>query len=141
MVAAIQLSYLYIGAIYADSLMSFAFLWLFHCGMFVWGVVWPYHYSVCRSLGRTKYYHISAVGISVFLPLISVTAVYASDGISITLMLVPLCGPGSPELLFYGFLIPLSLIVMAGVASLIITFWSIADMVSDKVMIYNYVVQ
>ena len=123
-------TYLSLGAIFADGFVSFVCLWLFHCGTFVWGVVWPYHYSIARSLGRTKYYHISAAVISVFLPLIAVTAVYASDEISITLVLVPICGPGSPELYFYGFVIPIGLIIITGVALLILTCWSIADMVS-----------
>ena len=117
--------------------MSFAFVWLFHCGTFFWGVVWPYHYSICRSLGRTKYYHISAIVISVLLPLIAVTAMYTSDGISLTLMLIPMCGPGSPEIIFYGYITPLSLVAMVGVVLLVLTFWSIADMVSDIILWHN----
>ena len=132
-ITAIQLS-LSLGAIFLNTIMSFAFVWLFHCGTFFWGVVWPYHYSISRSLGRTKYYHISAIVISVLLPLIAVTAMYTSDGISLTLMLIPMCGPGSPEVIFYGFIAPLSLVAMAGVVLLILTFWSIADIVSDIIL-------
>ena len=59
-------------------------------------MVWPYHYSIARSLGRTKYYHISAVVISVFLPLIAVTAVYASDEISRGVATLFPALPGNP---------------------------------------------
>ena len=104
--------------------------WLFHCGTFFWGVLWPYHYSVSKTSGRIKYYHISAVVISLSVPLILVLAVQFNGGYGLILSLYPLCGPARPEALFYGILLPIHLIIISGISLLFITLWHVADMVS-----------
>ena len=115
------------------TLMTVPFLWLFHCGTFFWGVVWPYHYSVSKSSGRVKYYHISAVSTSVILPLIVVIAVQLNGGFGLGVSVFPTCGSVFPTELFYAFLLPADFLIITGTILLIVTFWSIADMVSNPI--------
>ena len=114
------------------TLMAVPFLWLFQCATFFWGVVWPYHYSVAKSSGRLKYHHISAVLASTVLPLIVVVIAQFNGGYGLILPLSPRCGVVSTEALFYGFVLPLDLIITVGILLLVLTLWNVANMVSSK---------
>ena len=128
-------STLCIGALTMYCTFPISLFWLFHCGTFFWGVFWPYHYSVSKTSGRIKYYHISAVVISLSVPLILVLAVQFNGGYGLILSLYPLCGPACPEALFYGILLPLDIIIASALSLLIATLWHVADMVSYIIFI------
>ena len=77
-----------------------------------------------------KYYHISAVTVSVLTPVIAVVAVKFSGGYGISIIIAGKCGPTKSEDLFYGFLLPIDAMTIIGSTLLLITVWRIADIVS-----------
>ena len=113
------------------TLVLVAFLWLFQSATFLWGVVWPYHYSVTKSSGRMKYYHISAVVISILSSLVITVAVHFKGGYGISLTNSPRCEGLNPDIVFYFFFLPIDIIVIVGILLLMITLWNIADVVSN----------
>ena len=113
--------------------LAILYLWLFHCATIFWGVMWPYHYSVSKSSGRTKYYHILAAILSIALPLVSVVSVQFSKGFVQRLPITRECGITTPKASLFSLIMPVNIILIAGVMLLVITLWKIANVVS----IYN----
>ena len=105
-------------------------LWLSQSATFFWGVIWPIHYSVTKTLGRIKYVHITVIVISFILPITSVLAVQFSGGFGLSISAPLSCFVKKPEDRFYGNTLPLNLIVIPGIILMVITGWKIADFVS-----------
>ena len=121
----------FLGGLFVCTIMSVVLLWLFQSASFFWGVVWPYHYSVTKSSGRMKYYHISALVISVFGPLVLTLIIQFNGGYGVIIALSPRCGGLNPDIVFYSVLLPMDIIVIVGILLLVITLWNIADVVSN----------
>ena len=103
------------------TLMSVVLLWVFQSASFFWGVVWPYHYSVTKSSGRMKYYHISAVVISILFRLVLTLIIQFNGGYGVILVLSPRCGGVNPDNVFYSFMLQIDIIVIVGNLLLVIT--------------------
>ena len=97
------------------TIMSVVLLWLFQSASFFWGVVWPYHYSVTKSSGRMKYYHISALVISILIPLVLTLIIQFNGGYGVILALSPRCGGLNPDIVFYSVLLPMDIIIIVGI--------------------------
>ena len=111
--------------------MTVAFLWLFQAATFFWDVTWPYKYSVARSSHKIKYLHITAVVISLGIPLVVTVAVHFSEGYGQSGLLTPRCGVLNAKDHFFAFILPINLIVIIGVSLLVLTVWKISDIVSN----------
>ena len=107
-----------------------AILWLSQSAIFFWGVMWPIHYSVTKTLGRIKYVHITVVVISFILPITFVLGVQFSGGFGLSISGTLSCFVREPEDRFYGNTLPLNLIVIPGIILMVITGWKIAAFVS-----------
>ena len=119
-----------LGASFLYTLLLLSLLWLFHSAILTWGVLRPYHYSSTRSSGKIKYVHISVVVITVMVPAIIVVALQFSGGYGHNIFRFPRCGPVNNQDIFYGFLIPLDVMIIIGFTLLLLTIWRIADFVS-----------
>ena len=111
--------------------MSAALLLLFQSATFLWGVVWPYHYSVTKSSGRMKYYHISALVISILFPFVFTVTVHFNGGYGISLPDSPRCEGVNTDIVFYFLFLPMDIIIIASILLLVITLWNISDVVSN----------
>ena len=109
-------------------------MWLFHSATFFWGVMWPYHYSVTRTTGRIKYFHIIVTLISIVLPTIVVISIQFNGGYGLNVITPQKCDTRRAENILFGLLLPLDLIVITKVALLLITGWKIADIVSSNMV-------
>ena len=76
-----------------------------------------------------KYIHMLVVALSFMLPLIPIVTMQFKNGIGINIILPKKCVPLSADILFYGIILPIDVIVILGISLLVITLWSIGDVV------------
>lgn len=85
-----------------------------------------------------KYIHMLVVGVSFIFPVISIVPMQFKNGIGISAFLPKKCVPLSADVLFYGVVLPIDVIVILGISLLVITLWSIADVVSLCLHLYRH---
>ena len=132
----IEWNFFVLGALVIFLLMTVAILWLFQTATFFCGVMWPYKYSVARSSHKIKYLHITAVVISLTIPLVVTVAVHFSDGFGQNGLLSPRCGVLNAKDNFFAFILPINIIVIIGIGLLVLTVWKISHIVSQSIICY-----
>ena len=85
-----------------------------------------------------KYIHMLVVAVCFTFPVIPLVPVQFKNGIGISTILPKKCTLLSADIVFYGIVLPIDVIVILGISLLMITLWSIADVVSF--CLYTYLI-
>ena len=113
--------------------------WLCHIVAIFWGLKFPFHARIFRTTHRIKYLHIACVALCTVLPLIPVVgtmvqysrgksfgeAVEGGLGFGVVRFPPLLCTGRNQDAMFYALILPVVVLLMAGMTVLIITFWII----------------
>ena len=88
------------------------------------------HYHSFVSTGKLKFIHVTVVAISFLLPVIPLLTADFDNEFGTSVIHTRKCLSLIGDFIFYGIIVPLDLIVAIGLSLLIITLWSIGNVVS-----------
>ena len=128
-----------IGAIFYYCTLQLSMFWLCHILAIFWGLKFPFHARTFRTTHRIKYLHIACVALCTILPLISVVATMVQysrgksfgeaveGGLGFGVVRFPpiLCTGWNQDTMFYALILPVVVLLMAGMTVLIVIFWII----------------
>ena len=86
-----------------------------------WAITFPFHYERFKASGRLKYFHITAVVLAITLPAIPALALLR-DGYHISRF--PFCTGRSLNTIFYGFVLPFSILCGTTTTLMVIASWN-----------------
>ena len=114
--------------------------WLCHIVLLFWKLRFPFHAKLFESKHRFRYIHITMVVIGILLPLLPVVVAFTAGDPSLrgfrTILYPPFrCDNLQPVPLSYSLLLPLNLILVAGIVLLIVIFWVIHKVITATVML------
>ena len=113
------------------AVLVISFLWLFQTGAYFWVVLYPLNYRSVITSGKLKFVHAIVVIVSFLLPFITLLqADLDENGIGLNIFASRKCSFLSKNLIFYGIVTPIVFITVIGVSLLIITAWSVGNVVS-----------
>ena len=108
-------------------------LWgAFHALGLCWGIVFPFHYRRFKMEGRIKYVHVITVVLGLVLPAIS-ALVPLIDGYTITPSPIDHCVVRNMMIHYFTSILPISILVAASSAVLIILFWIIFKVIISSI--------
>lgn len=136
-----------IGMAFVYAILQTAIWWLFHTTALFWKIQYPFHARSFQMGGKIKYIHISCIIAGLLIPLLPVITTMAdfavdlksndrlqkmnvtffSGGLGYRLVRFPplLCSGRNSEAVYYTSILPINIIVIAGLTELIILFWTI----------------
>ena len=117
-------------SLFLYAILVISLLWLFQTGAYFWGVLYPLHYRSVITSGKLKFVHAIVVIASFALPVIPLLPAHTENGIGINVFVPRKCTLLNSDLLVYGFITPIVVIVIFGVSLLVITAWSVGNVVS-----------
>lgn len=118
------------AGIFSYAILVISLLWLFQTAIYFWVVIYPLHYRSFASSGKLKFIHVIVVAVSFLLPVIPILAAALNDGFGINLLQKRKCNVLNADFIFYGIVLPINIVVIFGLSLLIITIWSIGNVVS-----------
>ena len=95
-------------------------------------VIYPMNYHLFISTGKLKFIHVTVVPIIFILPVIPLLTVDFDNDIGISVLQSRKCF----VLIFYSIVVPSDVLLVIGLSLLIITLWSIGNVVSSHS--YNF---
>ena len=113
------------------AVLVISLLWLFQTGTYFWVVIYPVHYRSIRTTGKLKIVHVIVVIVSFTLPIIPLVPAEFYNGVGISLFIGTRCVFLTIDLLIYGFILPIIIIIIIGSSVLVITAWHIGNVVSS----------
>jgi hypothetical protein len=87
-----------------------------------WVITFPFHYERFKASGRLKYFHITSVVLVITLPAIPALALLR-DGYHISRF--PFCTGRSLNTIFYGFVLPFSILSGTITTLMVVSSWSL----------------
>ena len=99
-------------------------------------VIYPMNYHLFISTGKLKFIHVTVVPIIFILPVIPLLTVDFDNDIGISVLQSRKCFVLNEELIFYSIVVPSDVLLVIGLSLLIITLWSIGNVVSSHS--YNF---
>ena len=88
------------------------------------------NYLLFVSTGKLKFIHVTVVLISFLLPVIPLSTVDFDNDIGMSVLQSGKCFVLTKEFIFYGIMVPIDVLLVIGLSLLIITLWSIGNVVS-----------
>ena len=122
--------HMHAGGLLVFSYLVIPLLWLFQIMIHFWLVIYPMHYHSFVSTGKLKFIHVTVVAISFLLPVIPLLAADFDNEFGTSVIHTRKCLSLIGDFIFYGIIVPLDVIVAIGLSLLIITLWSIGNVVS-----------
>ena len=113
------------GVITWYMVLQIFFWWLSHVATLFINVKFPVVARSIRKSNRTFIPHIATVTLAVFLPLGTIIAAFPTGGFTNFHTIPPLCSPQNVELLYYGCVLPIGIILALGTPMLASTLWII----------------
>ncbi len=131
--------HVYIGATFYYCTLQLSMFWLCHILAIFWGLKFPFHARTFRTTHRIKYLHIACIALCTTLPLIPVVATMVQysrgksfgeaveGGLGFGVIRFPpiLCTGRHQDTMFYALILPVVVLLMAGMTVLIVIFWII----------------
>ena len=111
------------------ALLMITVMWLFQTAFLFWAVVYPLRYHTHNTPRNLKYIHLVVVAVSFVVPIIPIASIGASEGYGLNILSYYKCYSSGAEDTFYGFIVPVIIMVIAGTTLTIIIFWTIANAV------------
>ncbi len=128
---------LYVGVCLYYILMQLVLLWLFHIITIFWGVYWPFQASIIQASKKQVLLHMIAVFVALVLPAVPVLIIHylSPQGFTVTRFPPILCAAYSLTFNFYIFMLPISIIIACGLSLLVLTFWKLAKVINEGILI------
>lgn len=133
--------------VFVYALLQTAIWWLFHTTALFWKIRYPFHARSFEMARKIKYIHISCIIAGLLIPLLPIITsmadfavdlrtnvplqnmniTFLSGGLGYRQVRFPpvLCAGRNSDAVYYTSLLPINLIVIAGLTELIILFWTI----------------
>ena len=96
--------------------------WLFHITAIFWGLQFPFHAEKFKNTGKNNYLHLTAILIGLILPGIVVAVHFITGGFDFGRIPAIYCNAMSRESNIYATIIPVAIMLTAGVTMLILIF-------------------
>ncbi len=96
--------------------------WFCHCVMVFWSIGFPFHYRSYQNTHRIRYIHVAVILAGLILPGVPVGVTFATGEYTLT-RFPPIVGlADNKDAPFYSFVLPVSILIAAGVSLLIMVF-------------------
>lgn len=98
-------------------------MWFFHCLVMFWEVRFPFHASSYKKTNVRKYIHVIAfIAGVVIIPMVPNAIVFVTGGFTQVSSPPVVCLPSSKDTIFYVVILPVSLVMAAGISLVILVF-------------------
>ncbi len=104
---------------------------LLHAVFLFWGLIFPFNYRLLRVSGRVRYAHIISVLVAMIIPVIG-ALVPLKDGYLSSRNPTLVCIARNADYAYYFLVLPMSIILGITSCLMVVTFWIIFKVISEK---------
>jgi hypothetical protein len=139
------------------TLLQTALWWLFHTIALFWKVLFPFHARSFKTSRKTKYTYYASILAGLLIPVVPIIASMAdfsirvntdqlllkrgvsfgSGGLGYGVIRFPpiLCMATNSDIVYYGIVLPINIIMMVGITLLTVIFWTIHKVIPNSLML------
>ena len=119
------------GGVFYYIALQQALLWTFHTAAVLWTIKFPFAAKAFEVKGYTKYVHVTMLALAISLPFICVIVVFGTGGCRLTRFPNIICLAKVPDVTFYAFVLPLSVLTAVGMSMIATIFWILYHITND----------
>ena len=112
-------------------------MWFFHIIAVFWTIKFPFHAKSFETKGYTRYVHYGMLALTFILPFITIIVIAGTGGCRASRIPAIICLARKPDVTFYAFVLPLSILTAAGMSLIVVMFWILYHITRDLADIKN----